>query len=141
MIRIAQVRDLLDAALGILGAGAGRVELVSGRRRVRVGRLMGVSEPGMDPPEKRVVPPGGPVSVMVRTPALGVVSFQDNRTGRPLVEVGQQIRRGQTVAFISALDITTKAVSPADGVVEEVFVEDGDGVEFDAPLLRILPGA
>lgn len=150
MIRLSDFRDLLDAALDILGTGAGRVEIVGashGRRaprRVRVGRLMGVEGVQTLPGE----PPAAPVSiqraagvegVMVRSPAVGVVSFEDNRTGRPLVEIGQQISGGQTLAFISALEITTKVVAPRSGIVEEVYVEDGDGVEYNAPLLKILP--
>ena len=141
-LRVEEFRDLLDAALRILGDGAGRVELSSGGRRVRVGRLYGLAgeSPLSAQPvgETQLIVPSAP-AVMVRAPAIGVVSFRDNRTGRPFVEVGQAIRRGQTLAFITALDITTKVVSPSDGVVEEVFVEDGDGVEFNAPLLKILP--
>ena len=141
MIRISEFQKLLDTALGILGGGAGRVEVVSGGRRVRVGRLMSV--PGEDLPrgpagvELSAAPAS--VGIVVRAPAVGVVSFTDNRTGRPLMEMGRQIAGGQTLAFITALEITTKVVAPRAGVVEEVFVEDGDGVEFNAPLLKLLP--
>ena len=140
MIRISEFRDLLDAALSILGAGAGRVEVVSGGRRVRVGRLMRV--PGEDLPRAaegaNLVPAPQAGGIVVRAPAVGVVSFMDNRTGRPLVEMGQQIAGGQTLAFITSLEITTKVVAPRAGIVEAVFVEDGDGVEYNAPLLKLL---
>lgn len=144
MIRISEFKDLLDAALSILGSGAGRVELVDGDCRVRVGRLTGppvdVSMGGAPAVEDiRVV--RAPEGVMVQSPAVGVISFRDNRTDRPLVQVGQPIARGQTLAFISALEITTKVVAPVAGIVEEVLVEDGDGVEYNAPLLKLLPTA
>lgn len=144
MIRIEEFRDLLDAALNILGNGAGRVEMVAGNRRVRVGRLLGQaeSEPAVGLSEARTRRMRvESESIMVRAPSVGVVSFRDNRTGRPFVEVGQRIMAGQTLAFISAMDITTKVTAPQEGVVEEVFVEDGDGVEYNAPLLKLLPGA
>ncbi len=144
MIRLPEFKGLLDAALSILGSGAGRVELVDGGRRVRVGRLTGppgdVSMGGVPAGEEiRVI--RAPEGVMVRSPAVGVISFRDNRTDRPLVEVGQAIARGQTLAFISALEITTKVTAPVSGIVEEVLVEDGDGVEYNAPLLKLLPTA
>ncbi|OGH61706.1 MAG: hypothetical protein A3I06_16985 [Candidatus Lindowbacteria bacterium RIFCSPLOWO2_02_FULL_62_12] len=68
-----------------------------------------------------------------------MISLRDNRTDRPLVELGQTVTQGQTLAFISSMEITTKVTAPAAGVVEEVLVDDGDGVEFNAPLLKIIP--
>lgn len=144
--RLADVRDLLDTALLILGPAAGRVEIVDGSRRVRVGRLAGLADEAALPLAPGAVAHLGPAAavpegVVVRAPAIGVVSFLDNRTGRPFVSPGQQMARGQTIAFISALDVTTKVIAPSDGVVEEVFVEDGDGVEYNAPLLKLFPPA
>lgn len=148
MIRLADFRDLLDRALALLGDGTGQVEVADGDRRVCIGR-----------PAKRMVSDGPVASAVgvlagetirvvpveetmtVRSPAVGVVNFIDNRTGRALVSVGQKVVQGQTLAFITALDITTKVISPVEGVVEEVIVEDGDGVEYHAPLLKVLPVA
>lgn len=134
---------MLDAALSILGSGAGRVELVDGNRRVRVGRLTGPVEEGSQSgaPDADVIQSAPPEGVMVRAPAVGVISFRDTRTDKPLVEIGQQIARGQTIAFITSMEITAKVTSPVPGVVEEVLVEDGDGVEYNAPLLKLLPTA
>ncbi|MBI4178525.1 acetyl-CoA carboxylase biotin carboxyl carrier protein subunit [bacterium] len=143
MIRLDRFQELLSTALAILGDNAGRVELSDGRRRVRVGRLLGQVETDTAAPvshESVDLSAGDAVeALLVRVPGVGAVSFRDNRTGRPLVEVGQRIRAGQTLAFITAMDVTTKVTAPRDGVVEEVFVEDGDGVEYNAPLLKLIP--
>ncbi|OGH55709.1 MAG: hypothetical protein A3G34_01410 [Candidatus Lindowbacteria bacterium RIFCSPLOWO2_12_FULL_62_27] len=138
-MKLSDVRDLLDTALDILGDSAGRVELADGRRRVRIGRVSASGAPSADAvsgPEGMRAPPEG---ITIRAPAIGVISLRDNRTDRPLVELGQTVTQGQTLAFISSMEITTKVTAPAAGVVEEVLVDDGDGVEFNAPLLKIIP--
>ena len=55
----------------------------------------------------------------------------------PFVEVGAEVKVGQTLALLEAMKMFTDLPSPVDGVVMEVRVENGQGVKTGTPLFRI----
>jgi len=55
----------------------------------------------------------------------------------PFVEVGAEVKVGQTLAVLEAMKMFTDLPSPVDGVVTEVRVENGQGVKTGTPLFRI----
>ena len=55
----------------------------------------------------------------------------------PFVEVGAEVKVGQTLALLEAMKMFTDLPSPVDGVVMEIRVEDGQGVKTGTPLFRI----
>ncbi|MBX6341665.1 MAG: acetyl-CoA carboxylase, biotin carboxyl carrier protein, partial [Thermomicrobiaceae bacterium] len=58
---------------------------------------------------------------------------------RPFVAVGDTVEVGQTVAIIEAMKIMNEIVAERAGVVEEIYVKDGDAVEYGSPLMRLRP--
>ena len=57
----------------------------------------------------------------------------------PFVEVGAEVKVGQTLAVLEAMKMFTDLPSPVDGVVMEIRVENGQGVKTGTPLFRIVP--
>ena len=57
----------------------------------------------------------------------------------PFVEVGAEVKVGQTLAVLEAMKMFTDLPSPVDGVVMEIRVENGQGVKTGTPLFRIAP--
>ena len=55
----------------------------------------------------------------------------------PFVEVGAEVKVGQTLALLEAMKMFTDLPSPVAGVVMEIRVEDGQGVKTGTPLFRI----
>ena len=55
----------------------------------------------------------------------------------PFVEVGAEVRVGQTLALLEAMKMFTELPSPVDGVLVAILVESGQGVKTGTPLLRI----
>lgn len=55
----------------------------------------------------------------------------------PFVEVGAEVKVGQTLALLEAMKMFTDLPSPVDGVIMEIRVENGQGVKTGAPLFRI----
>ena len=53
------------------------------------------------------------------------------------VEVGAEVKVGQTLALLEAMKMFTDLPSPVDGVVMEIRVENGQGVKTGTPLFRI----
>jgi acetyl-CoA carboxylase biotin carboxyl carrier protein len=55
----------------------------------------------------------------------------------PFVEIGTEIRVGQTLALLEAMKMFSELPSPVDGIVTEILVENGQGVKTGTPLFRI----
>lgn len=53
------------------------------------------------------------------------------------VEVGDTIKAGDTLCIVEAMKIMHEVKADTDGVVAEILVEEGDMVEYDAPLFVI----
>jgi len=54
---------------------------------------------------------------------------------KKFVEVGSQIKKGQTVIIVEAMKTMNHVPSTADGVVKKILVQDGQAVEFGQTLL------
>jgi len=74
---------------------------------------------------------------IIKSPLVGTFYASGTPTGKPFVEVGQQIKKGQVVCIIEAMKIMNEITSPFTGVVKEVFVHNGDVVGFDHNLMRV----
>ena len=57
--------------------------------------------------------------------------------GKKFVEVGQNIKKGQTIMIIEAMKTMNHVPSSRDGVVKKVLVEDGQPVEFGQALILL----
>src|SRR5690554_5564939 len=68
------------------------------------------------------------VGTFYRSPAPG---------SKPFVEVGQRVKKGETVCIVEAMKMMNQIEADKDGVIEAILVEDGEPVEFDQPLLTI----
>ena len=55
----------------------------------------------------------------------------------PYVAPGVQVKKGDTLCLIEAMKMMSEVPAPADCVVEEVLVKDGEAVGVGAPLFRI----
>lgn len=55
----------------------------------------------------------------------------------PFVEVGDTIRRGQTVCIIEAMKLMNELEAEVNGVVKEILVENGEPIEYGQPLMRV----
>jgi acetyl-CoA carboxylase, biotin carboxylase subunit len=56
---------------------------------------------------------------------------------QPFVEIGSEIKVGQTLALLEAMKMFSELPSPVDGVLIGILVENGQGVKTGTPLFRI----
>ena len=56
---------------------------------------------------------------------------------KKFVEVGSQIKKGQTVIIVEAMKTMNHVPSTADGIVKKILVQDGQAVEFGQTLLLL----
>mgnify|MGYP005851447867 CR=1 FL=1 len=66
---------------------------------------------------------------------VGIVRRLKN--GKPLVQVGDKVRQGQTLCWIDTLGVQNEVRSPVAGRIVEIFVEDGQAVEFGQQIMLV----
>ena len=54
---------------------------------------------------------------------------------KKFIEVGDKIKKGQTVMIVEAMKTMNHVPSSADGVVKKIMVNDGQPVEFGQTLV------
>ncbi len=74
---------------------------------------------------------------MIKSPLVGTFYAASTPTGKPFVEVGSHVKKGQVVCIIEAMKIMNEITSPFEGIVKEIFVHNGDVVGFNHGLIRI----
>ncbi len=74
---------------------------------------------------------------IIKSPLVGTFYASSTPNGKPFVEVGQHVKKGQVVCIIEAMKIMNEITSPYDGVVKEIFVRNSDVVGFNHNLIRV----
>lgn len=75
---------------------------------------------------------------LVLSPTVGVFYSAPSPDARPFVEVGDQVKKGDTLCIIEAMKLMNEIPAEVDGTVAEICVGNGQVVEFDQPLFRIV---
>ncbi|WP_461812693.1 acetyl-CoA carboxylase biotin carboxyl carrier protein [Faecalimonas sp.] len=74
---------------------------------------------------------------IVTSALVGTFYTSPSEDGEPFVSIGDVVKRGQTLAIVEAMKLMNEIESEFDGVVEEIFVENGQSVEYGQPLFRL----
>lgn len=82
--------------------------------------------------------PQAEVPKTVRAPGVGVFRLVHPTTGHPVVERGQQVRKGETVGVLQVGLCLKGVVAPADGALGVALAEDGAVVGYGTPLYELL---
>ena len=75
--------------------------------------------------------------IIVKSPIVGTAYLAAEPGGKKFVEVGQKIKKGQTIMIVEAMKTMNHVPSTQDGVVNKILVKDGEPVEFGQPLVSI----
>lgn len=76
--------------------------------------------------------------VYVKSPAVGVFYAAPSPDSKPFVAVGDTVHRGDTLCIIEAMKLMNEINSDVDGKIVEICVGNGQVVEYDQPLFRIV---
>ena len=69
------------------------------------------------------------------SPIIGTAYLAPEPGGKKFVEVGQKIKKGQTIMIVEAMKTMNHVPSTSDGTVKEICVEDGQPVEFGQTII------
>ena len=73
--------------------------------------------------------------IRIKSPIIGTAYLAAEPGAKKFVEVGDRIKKGQTVMIVEAMKTMNHVPSTADGVVKEICVEDGHPVEFGQTII------
>ena len=75
--------------------------------------------------------------IRVKSPILGTAYLSPEPGAKKFVEIGDKIKKGQTVMIVEAMKTMNHVPSTADGEVKKILVEDGQPVEFGQSLVLL----
>ncbi|PWL73345.1 MAG: acetyl-CoA carboxylase, biotin carboxyl carrier protein [Clostridiales bacterium] len=74
---------------------------------------------------------------VVKSPIVGTFYRSSSPDKDPFVQVGDSVRKGDTLFIIESMKLMNEVASDFDGKVAEILVENGQPVEFGQPVMRI----
>ena len=73
--------------------------------------------------------------IRVKSPIIGTAYLAPEPGAKKFVEVGDKIKKGQTIMIVEAMKTMNHVPSTNDGTVKKVLVNDGQPVEFGQKLI------
>ncbi len=74
---------------------------------------------------------------IIKSPLVGTFYTAPAEDAEAFVQVGDRVKKGQTLAIVEAMKLMNDIESEYEGVVSQVFVKNGDMVEYGQPLFAI----
>ena len=75
--------------------------------------------------------------IRIKSPIIGTAYLAAEPGAKKFVEVGDKIKKGQTVMIVEAMKTMNHVPSTADGEVKKILIEDGQPVEFGQTLVLL----
>ena len=75
--------------------------------------------------------------VRIKSPIIGTAYLAPEPGAKKFVEVGDKIKKGQTVMIVEAMKTMNHVPSTANGEVKKIMIEDGQPVEFGQTLVLL----
>ncbi len=130
------------------------IEIQEGEESVRISRNMSGAQvqyapapvaapapgaaPAAAPAAEAAAPAAVPAGHLVTSPMVGTFYRSPAPGAKVFVEVGQQVKKGDTICIVEAMKMMNQIEADKDGTIGEILVEDGQPVEFDQPLVSIV---
>jgi len=75
--------------------------------------------------------------IRIKSPIIGTAYLAPEPGAKKFIEVGDKIKKGQTVMIVEAMKTMNHVPSTADGEVKKIMIEDGQPVEFGQTLVLL----
>ena len=110
------------------------IEYQDGDKKIKVARNK-ISDSGLTAHKPSLTSVKEESGTKITSPIIGTAYLSPEPGAKKFIEVGSQIKKGQTVIIVEAMKTMNHVPSTADGVVKKVLVQDGQAVEFGQTLL------
>ena len=111
------------------------IEYAEGTTKVKVSRTMNSSNIiSTEINKKKIIETDGK---NISSPIVGTAYLAPEPGAKKFVEIGQKIKKGQTIMIVEAMKTMNHVPSTENGTVSKIFVKDGEPVEFGQPLISV----
>ncbi len=117
--------------------GLTEIEYQDGNKKIKVGKNLTLNnslsahKTGLTKTKKEEV------GTKIVSPIIGTAYLASEPGGKKFVEVGQKIKKGQTIMIVEAMKTMNHVPSTSDGEVKKILVDDGQAVEFGQTLVLL----
>jgi acetyl-CoA carboxylase biotin carboxyl carrier protein len=117
--------------------GLSEIEYQDGNKKIKVGKNITATvtasahKPGLI--EKKIEE----VGTKITSPIIGTAYLAPEPGAKKFVEIGQKIKKGQTVMIVEAMKTMNHVPSTSDGEIKKILVQDGQAVEFGQTLVLL----
>ena len=135
-------------------SGITEIEVTEGEEKVRITRtiaaaapvyaapapaaaMAAVPAPVATTPASAAAPAARDLSNAQKSPMVGTFYRAPGPNASAFVEVGQQVKAGDTLCIIEAMKLMNEIEAEKSGTVKEILVENGTPVEYGEPLFII----
>ena len=137
------------------GSGIAELEISEGEERVRITRAVAASQQlyAAAPQQTMAAPVAAPAAAalavaepakpavaeghVIKSPMVGTFYRSASPGSKAFVDVGQQVKSGDTLCIIEAMKLLNEIDADQAGVIKAILVENGQPVEFGQPLFVI----
>ena len=112
------------------------IEYAEGTTKVKVSRSINTSNT-ISSEVKKKISVTEDNSNYVTSPIVGTAYLASEPGAKKFAEVGQKIKKGQTIMIIEAMKTMNHVPSTQNGTIAEVLVKDGEPVEFGQALISV----
>ena len=114
------------------------IEYAEGSTKVKVSRSITSSATTIAPSEaKKKQEALESNGTNITSPIVGTAYLAPEPGAKKFVEVGQKIKKGQTIMIVEAMKTMNHVPSTLDGTISKILVKDGEPVEFGQPLISV----
>ncbi len=133
------IKELVD---NLKEFGLTELEYQEGTTRVKVSKAsknLEQSKTNTVVPQNKAVLNNSDTSegIRVKSPIIGTAYLAPEPGAKKFVNIGDKIKKGQTVMIVEAMKTMNHVPSTSDGEVKKILVEDGQPVEFGQTLVLL----
>ena len=144
-----KLKKLIDL---VQESGIAELEITEGEEKVRISRASSATQTAVTQgPQATAIPvaaaaPAAAISAeapapveghVVKSPMVGTFYRAASPGAKTFVEVGDRVNPGDTLCIIEAMKLLNEIEADQGGVIKEVYVENGQPVEYGEPLFLI----
>ena len=127
---IKELKDYLDEF------NLSEIEYQDGTKKVKVAKnISGVTN--ISPHKPNIPPRKEEAGTKITSPIIGTAYLAPEPGAKKFIDVGTQIKKGQTVMIVEAMKTMNHVPSPSSGIVKKILVQDGEAVEFGQTLVLL----
>src|SRR3989344_4716336 len=132
-----KLKTLIDL---VSESNVSELEITEAEGKVRIVKSVGgVVQQYVPAPMQAPAPPAPavPAGHIVKSPMVGTFYRSSSPGAKAFVEVGSQVKEGETICIIEAMKILNEIEADKSGTVTRILGENGQAVEYGQPLFVI----